>query len=277
MLLERWGWVLETGLYMDDVDIASAKVDAQTSANIRNTIWWIACIANAAFQIIGLSGLWLDVSEHRVADAKLEVLARRVVRSQKDERARLSRDLHDGISQLLVSVKLQVESGIAKLSGKLAQATAARHFFDRAASQLNNVLGEVRRISHDLRPALLDDLGLAAALRYLCEEFAGMTTLPTTFTTIVRVALSAAADVLRLSVTDDGVGFDINGVAQHPKRGIGLRNMHERLAAIGDTLQVVSSAAGTTVSATLLLGRMDESTDPNYSQHPAGGRPFASA
>ena len=197
-----------------------------------------------------------------------------------------SRDLHDGISQLLVSVKLQVESGIAKLSDEPAQAPAARKSFERAASQLNNVLGEVRRISHDLRPALLDDLGLAAALRHLSEEFGEMTQLPTTFTATgavdslsgvaktvlfrvaqetltnvrrhagdctVQIVLAVTPGALQLTVADNGVGFDIDGVAQHPKRGIGLRNMHERLEAIGGTLLVVSSAAGTTVTATVRL------------------------
>lgn len=284
VLLERWGWVLGTGLYMDDVDTTLAKIDAQTSANIRSTMWWIAAIAIAAVLIIGLFGLWLNVSEYRVADAKLKVLAQRVVRSQEDERARLSRDLHDGISQLLVSVKLQIESGIDKLSWEPAHAAAARHSFDRAAGQLNDVLGEVRRISHDLRPALLDDLGLAAALRHLAEEFGEMTASAVVFTAsgtvdsmpevantvLFRVAQETLTNVrrhagscttridllntsamLQLRICDDGVGFDIDGVAQHPKRGIGLRNMHERLETIGGTLQVISSATGTTVIATL--------------------------
>lgn len=287
VLLERWGWVLGTGLYMDDVDTALQKVDAQTSANIRNTMWWIAAIAIAAVLIIGLSGLWLNLSEYRVADAKLKVLAQRVVHSQENERARLSRDLHDGISQLLVSVKLQVESGIAKLAGEPAQAGAARLSFDRAATQLNDVLGEVRRISHDLRPALLDDLGLAAALRYLADEFSELTGLPTTFAAVgtvdsltevantvlfrvaqetltnvrrhagactVRIELAGTASELVLNIIDDGVGFDFADVAQHPKRGIGLRNMHERLESIGGAFKVVSSAAGTIVSATLPHG-----------------------
>lgn len=286
VLLKRWGWVLGTGLYMDDVEAALAKIDAQTSANIANTMWWIAAIAIAAVLVIGLSGLWLNLSEYRVADAKLKVLAQRVVHSQELERARLSRDLHDGISQLLVSVKLQVESGIAKLQGEPAQ-SPARQSFDRATTQLNDVLGEVRRISHDLRPALLDDLGLAAALRHLCEEFSELTAIPTTFTpsgpvdsmsgivnTVlfrvaqetltnvrrhagscsVHITLAADAKVLELRIADNGVGFDIAGVADHPKRGIGLRNMHERLEAIGGVLLVVSSATGTAVSATLPRG-----------------------
>ena len=284
VLLERWGWVLGTGLYRDDVDTALAKIDAQTSANIRNTMLWIAGIAVAAVMFIALAALALNVSEYRVADAKLKVLAQRVVRSQEDERARLSRDLHDGISQLLVSIKLQVESGVAIMTGQPQRADAARLAFDRAATQLNDVLGEVRRISHDLRPALLDDLGLAPALGHLASEFAELTGTPTSFatdgpvetipavaTTVlfriaqetltnvrrhaaatnVQIHLLGNASSIRLSIIDNGVGFDLSGVAQNPKRGIGLRNMHERLEGIGGKLHLHSSQAGTEVTATL--------------------------
>lgn len=284
VLLPRWGWVLGTGLYMDDVDRVLAKIDAQTSNNIHNTMLWIAAIAVTAVLFIAFAGLVLNVSEYRVADAKLKVLAQRVVRSQEDERARLSRDLHDGISQLLVSIRLQVESGIAKVSMQPAQAEASRISLDRAASQLNTVLGEVRRMSHDLRPALLDDLGLGAALSHLGTEFSELTGVQATFsasgdadalsetakTVLFRIAQEALTNVrrhagattvrlelagntagVRLSVIDDGVGFDTAVVAEHPKRGIGLRNMHERVEAVGGTLNVLSSSSGTTVTAKL--------------------------
>lgn len=284
VLLPRWGWMLGTGLYMDDVDRALAKIDEQTSANINRTMWWIAGIAIAAVLFLALSGLALNVSESRVADAKLKVLAQRVVRSQEDERARLSRDLHDGISQLLVSVKLQIESAIARFYDRPTEAAAAHASLDRAATQLNTVLGEVRRISHDLRPALLDDLGLAAALGHLGNEFSEMTTIPVNFqasgaidclpdvakTVLFRIAqetltnvrrhagastvsitLDGTDSVVRLTIVDDGIGFDLAGIAQHPKRGIGLRNMHERIEAIGGTLHLLSSAAGTEVTALL--------------------------
>lgn len=117
--LDRWGWMLGTAIYLDDVETALEKIEKQVSANIRNTMLWIAGIAIASALIIALSALALNISEFRVADAKLKVLAQRVVRSQEEERARLSRDLHDGISQWLVSIKLQVESGIAKLGAVL--------------------------------------------------------------------------------------------------------------------------------------------------------------
>jgi two-component system NarL family sensor kinase len=284
VMLERWGWMLGTGIYMDDVDAAISKIDAQISGNIHNTMLWIAGIAIASALIIALSGLVLNISEYRVADAKLKALAQRVVRSQEDERARLSRDLHDGISQWLVSIKLQIESGIVKLASYASHPDSARSSFDRAAGQLNDVLGEVRRISHDLRPALLDDLGLAAALDHLAREFSEHSSLPINFedvgttdglsdvanTVLFRIAQEALTNIKRhagasqatvrlvgdnrcvqLIVADNGMGFDVARIAQHPKRGIGLRNMHERLEAVGGKLLLTSSADGTQVIATL--------------------------
>jgi two-component system NarL family sensor kinase len=285
--LERWGWMLGTGLYLDDVDAALAQIDAQSSKNIYNTMLWIAGITVASAFVIALCGLALNLSEYRVADAKLKVLAQRVVRSQEEERARLSRDLHDGISQMLVSIKLQVESAIANLSPHATGSRAVRVPLDRASGQLNDVLGEVRRISHDLRPAILDDLGLAAALDHLAHEFAEHTLVPTAFethgvtdglsdvsnTVLFRVAQEALTNIKRhanasrvhmwltgqgktvqLTIRDNGDGFDVARVAQHPRRGIGLRNMHERLETVGGQLDLQSSAEGTQVTATLPRG-----------------------
>jgi two-component system NarL family sensor kinase len=282
--LENWGWMLGTGIYLDDVDEALAKIDAQQSRHIRSTMAWIGALAILSALVVALSGLALNISEHRVADAKLKVLAQRVVESQEEERARLSRDLHDGISQWLVSIKLQIEAGVIRLAGNAEQQQAARASFEQTAGQLNDVLGEVRRISHDLRPAILDDLGLAAALDHLAQEFTQASAVPVHFdvqgptdnlgdvvnTVLFRIAQEAltnserhagaqriALSLLRagrrvtLRIADDGHGFDPVGVASHPKRGIGLRNMMERMEAIGGQLNITSSPAGTTVQATV--------------------------
>lgn len=284
IMLPRWGWMLGTGIYLDDVDNALAKIDTQILGNIQSTMMWIAGIAIASAMVVALSGLALNISEYRVADAKLRVLAQRVVRSQEEERARLSRDLHDGISQWLVSIKLQIESGIAKLAANASRPEIAKASFDRAAGQLNDVLGEVRRISHDLRPALLDDLGLAAALDHLTREFTEHTSITTHFhydgsadglpdvanTVMFRIAQETLTNIKRhanastvqvellgyksevkLIIADNGIGFDVAGVSQHPKRGIGLRNMHERVSAVGGKLELTSSNDGTHVVATL--------------------------
>ncbi|MFB9241089.1 cache domain-containing protein [Massilia antarctica] len=284
--MENWGWMLGTGIYLDDVDAALAKIDAQQSRNIQGTLLWIAVLAIVSALVVASSGLALNISELRVADAKLKVLAQRVVESQEQERARLSRDLHDGISQWLVSIKLQIEAGVIRLGGDAAQQQKARTSFEHTAGQLNDVLGEVRRISHNLRPAILDDLGLAAALDHLAHEATQNSALPVRFlargasdglldvanTVLFRIAQEALTNIERhagahqvgitlacengcvtLTIADDGAGFDAAKVAIHPKRGIGLRNMMERMDAIGGQLVITSSPAGTTVQASVPL------------------------
>lgn len=284
--MQRWGWMMGTGIYLDDVDAALAKIDQQQSRNIQSTMLWIAGIAILSAVVVALCGLALNISEHRVADAKLKSLAQRVVESQETERARLSRDLHDGISQWLVSIKLQIEAGLIRLGGDAAQQEKARATFERSGGQLTEVLGEVRRISHDLRPAILDDLGLAAALQHLAQEFTTASALPVSFnsigsdegldrvinTVLFRIAQESLTNIDRhagasaiamtlareswrvmLTIADNGSGFDPVDVARNPKRGIGLRNMIERMDAIGGQLQIVSSASGTSVKATVEL------------------------
>lgn len=284
--IDAWGWIMGTGLYLDDVQAALDKVDTRQSRNIETTLWWIAGVAILSALAVGAAGLALNVSESRVADAKLKALAQRVVDGQEQERARLSRDLHDGISQWLVSIKLQIEAGIIRMRGDAEQQAKAHASFERTAEELNKVLGEVRRISHGLRPALLDDLGLAAALDHLAEEFAEHSGTPVVFesrgkveglpsavsTVLFRIAQEALTNIERhagarrielslartrervlLSVSDDGAGFDAQDVETHPQRGIGLRNMAERLDAVGGTLGISSTAAGTTLCASVEL------------------------
>jgi two-component system NarL family sensor kinase len=243
----------------------------------------LAILASSA---VAAGGLVLNLRELRVADAKLKALAQRVVDSQEQERARLSRDLHDGISQALVSVKLQLEAGIIRLGGDSAQREAGREGLERTVEQVKSVLGEVRRISHDLRPALLDDLGLAPALDHLASESGRHSGTPVRFrvegaldalpetagTVLFRIAQEALTNAerhagarlidmslvrrgrcLTLSIQDDGAGFDADSVAGHPQRGIGLRNMMERMEAIGGHLAIASSAQGTRVVASIDL------------------------
>lgn len=280
VMLERWGWMMGSGIYLDDIDAALQKIDRQNERNVNGTMILLAAIAAACALAITFSGLFLNFSELRVADAKLKVLAQRVVQSQEEERARLSRDLHDGISQELVFVRLQVETGLEQLADN--HPAPAQTAFTRAAEQLNRIMGEVRRISHGLRPGMLDDLGLSVALKHLAEEFgqdAGLSvqvsiagnvdTLPTTANTAlfritqeamtnirrhaqarhVEIGLKAAGKTVELTIADDGRGFDVESLQKSARRGIGLRNMHERADAVGGTLTIASSpGAGTRIA-----------------------------
>ena len=150
-------------------------------------------------------------------------------------------------------------------------------------SQINDAMNEVRRISHDLRPAMLDDLGLAAAIKHLAEEFESASTLATIFETfgepdgmtdgsntiLFRIAQEALTNIhkhalkathvkinlicegyfVSLKISDNGAGFDTKSVENHPKRGIGLSNMRERLAAVNGQLELHSDNNGTLVIA----------------------------
>jgi two-component system NarL family sensor kinase len=269
--LERWNWMVGTGLYLDDIDGTLHRVDEDARRNIGATIAWIAGIAALGILLISAGGLTLNISEHRVADAKLRLMARQVVQTQEDERAHLARELHDGTSQTLVSAKLLIESALAQgQAGRMAAAP-----LESALSRLNDALGEVRGISHRLRPALLDTLGLPAALQHLAAEVGQASgvaiaapvhgaprPLPDVVVTVLfRIAQEALTNIVKharaarvelalefagdgglsLALTDDGEGFDVLAVQRDPRRGLGLRSMRERLAAVGGRLEIESS------------------------------------
>ncbi|MEW9900245.1 cache domain-containing protein [Chitinivorax sp. PXF-14] len=256
VLLPRWGWMVGTGIYLDDVERATAEVRERARATVRATLLGLGGVALVAVLLVFAGGLVLNVSEHRLADSKLKALAQRIVNLQEEERARVSRELHDGISQLLVSTKFQFELAQHKLQSGGEGACEA---LDKGIAGLGDAIGEVRRISHDLRPSILDTLGLSAALTQLANEFEQRTGIavaldqdggahvPTdeavalfriaqeAFTNIerhagaqsVRVKLSQAGGCVRLSVVDDGRGFDPASIER--AGGIGLRNIRERV------------------------------------------------
>jgi two-component system NarL family sensor kinase len=291
--LERWGWMIGTGIYLDDVDSTLAHIDEGAAANIDRTMKWIDAIAVAGLAVIALCALVLNVTEYRSADAKLKRLAQQVVESQENERARLSRELHDGISQMMVSVKLLLESALARFERSEVRVPTAEAALTTSLTRLGDTLREVRRISHALRPSMLDDLGVAAALEQLSRELSeqsgieiGFTQIAHThaaalpdavntvlfriaqeaLTNIVRhaqassaaLALEVSNDTVTLNIADNGRGFDVAHAFVGRRSGVGLRNMRERLEALGGTLSLSSQAGHTLVTARVPLG----STEP---------------
>lgn len=282
--LPRWQWMVGTGLYLDDIQTTLDALDRQGHEHVWTTMLWIGGIALLALGLVASSALALNLSEYRAADAQLQAMARQVVRSQENERAHLSRELHDSTGQTLVSIKLLLDSALAQGASAAtpdsASSTDARTapVLAKARARLEEALAEVRQLSHQLRPALLDTLGLPSALRQIGEEFAdhaelaffmrshgAETDLPEEIKTVLfRVTQEALANIgkhaaasrvdlrlifhrraVRLTVQDDGVGFDVAALRDDPKRGIGLRNMQERLASVGGQFRV-DSRPGTT-------------------------------
>ncbi len=275
--LQRWNWMIGTGMYTDELDQVVGQLDRQLEANVSTTMGWLALAAALSVVVVVASLLMISISELRAADLKLTLLTRRLVHTQEEERAWLSRELHDGTSQLLVAVKLLTESALARLP---PGDDGVRKVLQRARDRLDDALNGVRGISHRLRPAELDTLGLSTALRQLGEEMCEggkirfelqaadePPGLPDEIrTTLFRVSQEALTNVrkhaharrvrmalecddagLHLNIEDDGCGFDIDAVAAHPRQGIGLRNMRERLFAIGGSLQLASQPGRTVV------------------------------
>lgn len=127
------------------------------SANVDATMAYIVGSAVVGLLAISATGLLLNLSEQRVAEAKPRLLARRVVQSQEEQRGYIARELHDGTNQTLVSAKLLFESVVDDL-GREGQSPPPA--LGKALSRLNDGLIEVRGLSHRLRPALLDTFGL---------------------------------------------------------------------------------------------------------------------
>ena len=208
--------------------------------------------------------------------------------SQEQERARLSRELHDGISQMMVSAKLMLESALARFERGSARIPEAEQALASGVVRLGDTLREVRRISHALRPAMLDDLGLAAALEQLVRELgaesgidigytqvahSGARPLPAAVNTaLFRIAQEALSNIVHhaqasraavtldvgaqsvtLTIADNGCGFDAERSQADARRGIGLRNMRERLDALGGMLTITSQVGHTIVAARVPL------------------------
>ena len=283
---DRWGWMVGTGIYLDDVNTALLQTGRQASSNIRHTLFLIGLIGALGMGFIGACGIALNVTDHRSSDAQLKIMARQVVESQEAERGRLSRELHDGISQMLVSIKLLLESALALKPVSADQNDASGPPIQNALAQTNRTLAEIRQISHDLRPAMLDDFGLGAALRQLALEFNEMGKTPHTNITVdaasseahplpdavntalFRVAQEALTNIQRhahassarmtlacapgqviLTITDDGIGFGYGAVQSDPRQGIGLRNMRERVESLNGTFVIQSRPGWTELTA----------------------------
>jgi PAS domain S-box-containing protein len=223
-----------------------------------------------------------DLTESRRNEERLRALTHRVVQAQETERGRVALELHDHITQLLCAILVRSQT--------LANQLPAREkLLKREALKLRELLGEaaeeVERISHNLRPSILEQLGLAAILRVAGIEFAKRTGLSLKLACVqltvrlpgdieltlyrilqealqnvmlhararhVKVNLTMKGDFVQLVVHDDGISFDPeHPPARRKQQGrLGLLGMRERAAYVGGTLNVESAPGkGTIITA----------------------------
>jgi len=202
---------------------------------------------------------------------------RSVIDGQDQERQRLSRELHDGMGQSLIAVKLQLES-----AGDLSH-SQMRASVDVAKGMLDQTIDEVRRVTNALLPAALNEFGLITALRTRCEEMANAAGLKVAFenhgsvdrldnkskTYLYRIAQEAITNTIKharasqmdiklnrsgqevtLQISDNGKGFIFDPVSFAHRNGI--QNMRERVALLNGSFDIKSRPnAGTTLKVTI--------------------------
>lgn len=233
-----------------------------------------------------------DISNRKKSEAELEEsykairkLTAHLQNIREEERTHMAREIHDELGQHLTVLKMDI-SWLSKKINRSADDVAKEKIKD-LLNIIDGTIKTVRRISTELRPSLLDDLGLVAALEWQLGEFEKRSGIKTNFkepgeeiqlasavktglfrifqesltnvarhagASKVKVSLVQTQSSVELNITDNGKGFDKLKIAD--KRTLGLLGMRERTAMIGGTYDIISTPGkGTTVVVTIPLER----------------------
>jgi PAS domain S-box-containing protein len=234
------------------------------------------------------------LAESQRLHAQLRSLTHEILLTQEEERKRISRQLHDEISQILVGINVQLD---ALAVAALIDPRVLRKRIAKTRRQVGKSIEVVHRFARELRPSLLDDLGLIPALRSLVKEQAGQNGLRIHFTAfaeveaadsfhrtvLYRVAQEALTnvvrhaharhasvrilkipDAVRLEICDDGKSFPVERMLEARLGGhLGLVGMRERVEMLGGRFAVESAPGkGTTVIAEIPFGSAGKSDRP---------------
>jgi len=212
----------------------------------------------------------------RLSRSELALLSQQLIQAQEKERRRIARELHDSAGQSLSAIKYSLERA-AELQRQNKHADAAP-LLSRTIGLVRETITEIRAIAMDLRPSLLDDLGVASALGWLCREFAetyaqfevrteiaaGDAEIPDRLSTTifrcaqellnnaakhsrarrVSVGLLRGSNSVTLSVSDDGIGMPQPNSSGSFGRGHGIRNLRERAQMTGGRM-IIGGNSGT--------------------------------
>ena len=260
--------------------IVNHEIDYVTSNGKRVPMLFSAAVLrNKEGKTEGVVGIARDITERREAEEalrqserELHFLSHQLLAAQEKERRRLSVELHDELGQALMVFKLKVRSIQRALGTGQANLKVE---CDEVIAYINEVTENVRRLSRDLSPSILEDLGLSAAIRWLVEASTknyniksslDMTEVDGLFShegriTVYRIvqecltniakhaqaahvsiAISKQDGAVLFSMEDDGKGFDVKeAFGRDPtKKGLGLSAMYERARILGGTLDIWS-------------------------------------
>jgi len=242
-------------------------------------------------RVIGFYGFALDITERtraeralKESESELRVLSSRLLSVQEKEKKRIALELHDSIGQTLQAIRFGVQNVLKQMDHPHARSTTEQ--LKEITSMIDGAIEETRRITMDLRPSILDDLGICATVSWFCRKFQELCCsiyvertikireeeIPDTLKTVIfrilqeafnniakhskatRVAISLIkrSQGIELTIKDNGRGCNVKEIptAKDPVKGFGLASMRERTRLSGGLFSFKSIVGkGTTVSA----------------------------
>lgn len=214
-----------------------------------------------------IRGFLIDVTARKQTEEALRDLSGRLINAQEEERKRVARELHDDLNQRMALLSIE----LAQLEQRIKKSRHLRPLIQNLQTKALEISTEIHRLSYRLHPSKLDHLGLAAAVKSLCQEFSESgkirieyreegfpATLQKEVTLCVfriaqeslrnclkhsgarlaQVWLEKNGNAVRLTVSDDGCGFNTNSGVM--KKGLGFTSMKERLRLVRGEMQVYS-------------------------------------
>ena len=241
--------------------------------------WWFRAIIGASLLLSLWCAYYLRVQGVERRQVEIRALNEELIKAQEAERIRIAGELHDGVLQQITSLTLR----LGKVKRQVPPDSEAKDTISGLQQQLITIGTDIRHLSHELHPALLQEAGLPAALSAYCEEFSNVRGLPVSCETnesvkelspgaalcLYRIAQEALGNAAKyseakrvevqlsrsdgrvlLSVSDDGVGCDPNRIGK--SGGLGLINMRERVLQLDGTFEFQSQPGyGTRVTVTV--------------------------
>jgi signal transduction histidine kinase len=266
--------VLRTGVEVRNRELLVGRPDGSQVPVLANVV----PLRDGGGSVIGAVSCLQDISERKQAEEtlresgeKLHLLSRRLVESQETERRHIARELHDEVGQSLTVAEMNLQAMM-----QTSRAAPLTRRLKESLQAVERVLTQVRDISLNLRPSMLDDLGLESALKWYTKRQAAVGGLQAEFqadalqarldpmveTAAFRVAQEALTNVVRhaharkvavelrrqnehlhLFVRDDGAGFEVAALRERAVQGgsLGLLSMEERATLVGGGLELKSS------------------------------------
>jgi two-component system, NarL family, sensor kinase len=282
---------LSEGRRVDHLETVRCRRDG-TRVDVDITV---SPLKDSSAKVTGASAIARDISQRKKMEESLRQLSARILNAQDEERRRIARDIHDSTVQKLALLSMNLSQ--AEHTSDSVKAVSLIH----ASRELSNQCAqELRSLSYVLHPPMLEELGLASALKIYGEGFSQRSGIelqvevpndferlpPEMEIALFRVAQESLSNIMRhsksprakiklarngaieLGITDEGKGFTTgttpsNGDVEAASMGVGILGMSERMKQLGGTLRIDSGPGGTSVSAHLPYGRRVDGQDPN--------------